>query len=344
MTTLVLYCSCATSVISNTEVGATDEPIYASDFWNTVQVLPLVENSTEVLGSVSKVRYNDSLYFLLNDRQNLLEIFNKEGVYTNVLNRQGNAKNEYITVSDFDVSNDSIYMLCFPNKLLIADLSCNIQKAVKLKDNFTRIAWYKGSLYLYEQQERGVYILKNGKFEKIHSDGEMPGCLHHNNEVFFKVGNKLLFYPEGGDTMYSIEGNLVQDLFCLDYPNKNRIFKIMSSKNGYDNLEVKEKINLSPPNLHSIIDTPDYWIVSYTFEGIVRACSINKESLSVSKDGYWCFSSYPMLSTSDGAITCQFVTDKKLPVDTNKMKINIKYISRPIQKDGQLCLINYKNE
>ncbi len=323
-------------------IGESDEPIEINDYWNKAQVIPLAEDSVDVLGGVSKIKYSNGSYFVLNSEGTIIKQYDETGQCLLTINRQGNAHDEYLQILDFDVSDDSIYMSCFPNKILVADMAGKILNVMDTELGIADLACYEGNLYGYLSGERGVYVYDNGHWENVLVEGNLPACPHSPSMiVFHKTDGKLYCIPEGGDRMYVINGKKAETLFTMDYPDKEKISARMKEDRMLEGLE---RSSLVPVAVTSFVSTNDSYIMTYTFQSLVRGCEIDKKALSLKKDGWWhvAASPTPRSAYPNGSLAVEFMSQDDMPIDTTAIHVN--YTSKPNLDDGQLAIIKYLND
>ncbi len=349
MKSLLLFCVCAISLFNSCTseipinklivLGESDVQMEIIDYWKNATVITLIEDTTDVLGGVSQIRYKNGKYFVLNSEGTIIKQFDEAGQCLSIVNSQGNAHNEYISIGDFDVTDDSIYMCCYPNKILVADMSGKIKNVIDLDLELAGIACNDEYLYVYTQQDRGLYVYDNGTWENIFAEGNLPACPHDMN-VFFKTDDELFYFPEGGDKMYEIDGKDARPLFTIDYPDKQKINERLKENKRLKGLEIAR---FAPLEVNSFVSTKDLYIMTYTYKAIARGCAIDKKELSLKQDGWWCgFMPNPVASSSDGCLASEFISRDDTPFDTTSIDIN--YKSTPNLDDGQLTIVKYLNK
>lgn len=319
-------------------IGKSEEQMEIKDYWNKAQVIPLIEDSVDVLGDVSKIRYGNGTYFVLNGKKTIIKQYNAAGRCLSTINSQGNAHNEYLQIIDFDVTDDSVYISCYPNKILVADMTGKIKNVINTDLMIADLACYKEKLYGYVQNDRGVYVYENEMWENIFTAGNLPACPHSPNmNVFHKTDGKLYCITEGGDKMYEIKDKTASCLFTMNYPDKEEINARMKENRPLEGLE---RVKSVPIAVTSFVSTKDCYVMTYTCEALVRGCVIDKSTLSLKKDGWWYGTSpTPMTSSPEGSLAAKFISQDDMPIDTTNIKIS--YTSKPNWSDGQLAIIKY---
>lgn len=321
------------------EIGESEDSVNAANYWKYIQIIPLNEDSTNILGQVSQIRCN-SKYYVLSNEIGRISVFDLEGNSVTTFNRHGNAHNEYLSILDFDVTEDSIYILCVPNsKIIVSDMKGKFHRVIDTDKNFTRLACYDGNLYGYTPGDRALYVCNDDNWVQIVSDGELPSCPRLPVSLFYKTDGKLFYFPEGGDKMYEVDNDKAAVLFTIDYPDKDKIEARMKEDRMYD---FEDKIKLSPPHVYSFVSTNESYIMIYS-SFVFYACIIDKENCTLQKNGGWLYYfPMPKVSAADGCLAAEFISKDDMPIDTTQIKVS--YTREPDWENGQLAIIKYLND
>jgi hypothetical protein len=86
-----------------------------SKFVENIKVIKLQMDKNHIIGQILKVQiYNDNIY-ILDQRSNMLFIYDMTGNFVNTLNKIGQGPDEYLRIIDFDVNENGIYIVDFPS-------------------------------------------------------------------------------------------------------------------------------------------------------------------------------------------------------------------------------------
>ena len=329
---LVFSCAQDTPKDVMFSIGEADEQMEIKDYWDKAQVIPIIEDSIGVMGGISKIRYINDTYFVLSSEGTTIKRYDESGRCLLTINKQGNAHDEYLQILDFDVTDDSVYLSCYPNKILVSDMTGKIKNIMDTELGIVDLACYEGKLYGYTQNERSVYVCENGNWESLFTEGDLPACPQSPSmNVFHKTDGKLFCITKGGDMMYAIDGKTAKPLFTMDYPDKEKINARMKESRILEGLE---RAQLVPIAVTSFVSTEDCYIMTYTFQAIVRGCAIVKKTLSLKKDGWWYGRTpKPQASYPDGSLAVEFISQDDMPIDTTSIHVN--YTRKPNWNEGQ---------
>lgn len=111
---LLAFWSCSTTSDITTSLINVNEDYPESEFFSSYTYVKL-QPSNPMITEISDIRMsNDRIY--VTDKTSKLFVFSKEGKFLNVLDKRGHGSNEYVEITDFDIKNDTIYVLSRPQK------------------------------------------------------------------------------------------------------------------------------------------------------------------------------------------------------------------------------------
>lgn len=329
--------ACSPTTLVGENIGVTETPMRIGDYYSQSNIIPLEEDSSMVLGGASIIHYNKGLYYLLDDKYEQIISFDELGKPIDRFLKKGNASDEYIRILDFDVEDNHVYVLCYPNKILELDNRLNFIKKIDVPKGSTRIALREKQLYTYCGSDRSISTLNRGRWEKLLEEGYLPACPKVGSPVFFKTKNKMYYCSEGGNNIYEISRKGINPFFSMEYQNRLEIEERLEKKKP---LAYEERISMSPPSIRSIIENTSSLLITYSFKGLYRACTIDLESKSIIQDGYW-EGKYPFPKTQigNGCFSTSFVSSEDIPIDSSYIKI--KYMN-DVQENGNLSIVKYQ--
>lgn len=124
----------STSNIS-TEFINVDEDYPEREFFASYTAVPL-KQSSPMISEISDIRMSGNKFFI-SDKASRLFIFSGKGEFLNVLDKKGHGPNEYVKISDFDVKNDTIYILSRPQKkIYLYSMDGNHVETIELNDYY----------------------------------------------------------------------------------------------------------------------------------------------------------------------------------------------------------------
>ena len=75
-----------------------------NDLYSKVELIPLETNSKSIIKEVSKIVYFEKTYFILDEDQNAVLMFDSVGKFLNKIQNTGNGPGEYSLLYDFDIN------------------------------------------------------------------------------------------------------------------------------------------------------------------------------------------------------------------------------------------------
>lgn len=104
------------------------------DIFSKIEIIPLETNDTCLIGDIDKLILHDSLFYLLDTKQNSVSIFNQEGKFIQNIKRIGRGPGEYLYVYDFTINeyDHTIELLDPFGKLIIFNLDGTHKESIRL--------------------------------------------------------------------------------------------------------------------------------------------------------------------------------------------------------------------
>lgn len=131
----LLLCSCSTTSVISTDYINVNEDYPESDFFSSYIYIRL-KASSPMISEISDIRMSDDKVFV-SDKTSKLFVFSTQGDYINTLDRRGHGSNEYVKISDFDINNDTIYILSRPQKkIFVYSINGNHIETYELNDYY----------------------------------------------------------------------------------------------------------------------------------------------------------------------------------------------------------------
>ena len=106
-----------------------------------VRFVPLEAKGDESYFKVksSMVFDNGRMIFVIDQNKDRILLFGQNGKFLDIINRKGEGPEEYISLHDFCITNDLIYVLDINRKIQIYDFNGNFQKTIPLQDGGNQI-------------------------------------------------------------------------------------------------------------------------------------------------------------------------------------------------------------
>lgn len=89
-----------------------------SNYFKTITFLPLETNEESTIGSIKKLKIINNRIYIFDNIGNSILVFNTRGQFEKKISTVGSGPDEYISISDFDVENDNLYIMDISGKIL----------------------------------------------------------------------------------------------------------------------------------------------------------------------------------------------------------------------------------
>jgi hypothetical protein len=106
---LTVSCGKAVKIEKNYPVLHVDlnkAPSPLSEIFDRIELIPLETNDLSLIKSISKLKYSDGKFYILDEAQFILFIFDEHGKYLNRIAKRGQGPGEYTLIYDFLVNKD----------------------------------------------------------------------------------------------------------------------------------------------------------------------------------------------------------------------------------------------
>lgn len=140
------------------------------DIFSKIDIIPLETNDSSLIKQITKVIVKDNRFYIL-DETNQILTFSADGKFLFRINHRGEGPTDYISISDFNVFNDSLFLLSnLDNKMHIYDSNGNFGRKFSLPsitgayDSFLNINKDTLAFWTYDYQNRlKIYSMSANK-------------------------------------------------------------------------------------------------------------------------------------------------------------------------------------
>ena len=109
-------------------------------------IIKLDTTNNSIIGNIAQLRVYNEYVYILDDVGKVIWIYDLNGNYVSKISAKGKAKNEYIDIQDFCVSDNNIYVLDnFAMKLLIFNNNGFCIKTLDIKNYWANSLFAEGS-------------------------------------------------------------------------------------------------------------------------------------------------------------------------------------------------------
>lgn len=279
---LFLFIGCNTSVGPKSDLTTilvdktrNDESGEFNSFFKFSHYVPLKVNDSALISKIRKIKIYEDIIYILDEKYNKIIAFDSLGNYIRQYNHLGQGPGEYSGLRDFDIQNDTLYLLSkFSPTVLKYGLSDDkfygediVQKSIGIKVLPDRSYALNLGLGRADNEKSKSYnsyavyhsdslVYKNIPFNKhllghIYSFGE-----GHN--TFYNYSDSIFTYFPFNDTVYVVnpEKGTLKPYLSVSL-NKKKIEPDMSKE------EVEQLMKELTPSIFSLYKWDDYMCCSF---------------------------------------------------------------------------------
>ncbi len=339
--TLMVICACTSKTPGkySEKLGSTSDVVHFNEMVDSVVLIRVQEDSTTVLGTISKIEVGDGDFYALNQQHNTIVRIDSLGNCQSQLRNIGKSKTEYIRIDDFSIDNELgiLALLCDFTKVIYYDLNFNLLKVDILDVPLYRICLWEGNLYGYTTEDNSIVRIDNHRVQKIIETDKIPFWIYSQTPVFHKTGGKLLATLECDNKIYEINNNKTKGILTFTYDNYEEIRqKYMNPPKSHTKTSLYEE---TPLRVQYLTLKNDKLLMIYSKDMLVRIAVFNFKNKSIVRDGIFIGSPSPLWNTSNASLAFSFETGNSLPVDSSYIH---KIIEMNNYKDIGPIIIKYK--
>ncbi|HTO16511.1 MAG TPA: 6-bladed beta-propeller [Edaphocola sp.] len=220
-----------------------NEELLLSNFVDSITFIKLETNNNEIISNITKVQlFNDKIFILDRDRNSIF-VFDKNGSFIEKVQNIGRGPGEYLQLVDFEINNQGIFLLDYPNNILHYNFQLEYLQNINLMELYTfTFNYYKDMFWVCNEagsqnelfhfssvNQKGITrntFIKKDFLEKEYS--------WHLGSEFNKQDSILYLSPLFDNRIYIANGEEIEIAYTINFgnhsfPNNQNIF----SKNIY---------------------------------------------------------------------------------------------------------------
>lgn len=195
-----------------------DHKVFLSEIASRIEYIPLETNKNVLIHSIDKLEMSDTLFYLLDKKNDVIWCFNRNGKYERRISHKGHGPGEYIEIEDFILFKNQYILILDRNlrKIFFFDLNGKFVRELKLNNVPTQfevtpnnnILIYTLGLDMAMKGSKGdvgynLFLLdEDGKIkEKFFKSDEITDNLMGIN-VFSRYRDRIWFHYAVNDTIY----------------------------------------------------------------------------------------------------------------------------------------------
>lgn len=296
---MILLTGCTTNKVNEkaaqiVKMDFTKEPqsIWETNLIRDVEILNLNSNDV-IFGEISKiVRHGNRIYLMDNSQTNSVIIYDTDGNYINVIDKQGRGPEEYIQLFDMFVNQDDSTLDIISRidkKMLKYDLDGKKLKCIeKLPKAFGRFEkmkdGYVGYMNNYSEDKKrpfNIWTLSKSlklmnSFCEINPTWESRDF--KNGSVFSFYKNSVYFIVPMDFNIYSINNDSISVPYAFDLGGI-ALPKELISAEQYDKFmqDINNRNNYIE-RIHYFQETNNFLVASVLYRGQILLCVYNKRT------------------------------------------------------------------
>lgn len=313
----VLY-SCQMNQRESDEVQKIDIPIGSSthvlklsEFADDVECIPLETNDSTILDKIIRI-IDEGDYLCVADKHSLYK-FDKLGKVCGKITKEGIGPNEYIQISDFQVTTGgSVWILSRNNKCLyhfewdgtlIHKIELNFWTSkIYLVDDNTMLLYIGNEKDMNNSHQVKLLDLKSAHIKRnyLPVDDKKSSYMHvMSDNYFYRENDSIYFFQVFCDTVYSITKDTIAPEYFYNLADKNipKSFFSVEYKNVMDFFQHLSKERYAY-GINFFLKSLNYSLMSYYYDGecYLSVISNNKGSSKIGNQisADLVFSNYPI--------------------------------------------------
>lgn len=216
-----------------------NEPLLLSSIVDSISFIKLETKNNEIISSPTKVQLFKNKIYILDRERNSIFIFNKSGDYLQKIQNTGKGPGEYLQLVDFEINNQGIYLLDYPNNIIHYDFDFKYLQKIELKNSYSfSFSHFNGLFWI--SNEKGSEK-ENFHISAVNQHGETKATFikkdflkkefhWHLGSEFNKHDSILYFSPLFDNRIYRTNGEEIQKAYTIDFgqysfPHDQNIFK-----------------------------------------------------------------------------------------------------------------------
>ena len=287
---IFLLFSCGSNQLSKSNEGerldfknTISESMKLSLIVDSVELVPLETKDDFLISGITKMRYADGKFFILDRNQKSIFVFDKKGKPVFKINNYGKGPNEYLNIRGFDINEKTKQLVfkTFPNRLYYYDFDGKLIKEENIDIDAFDIAISDDALifdtgYLTNifENERLKYWFLVKSISDNQYKGYKPFIFEEMGDVrrtyqqcryLIHNGDEVLFFEPFSNIVYSILGDKVSVKYFFDFGDKNIPDDFFSQYNDFEKSLARLDDGCYNYAFNSLWENNDYLSFNYEY-------------------------------------------------------------------------------
>ena len=200
-----------------------------STFIQTYDIIRLASSDSILTGEISDIEFYNDHIFILDKKNNNLQIFNLKGEFIRQLSKTGRGPGEYLYLNDIEVNSQGIYLLDYSQqKIILYDFELHFQKEFHFPFYVSEFRCINDNIIIYsekngEKEDYQFYLTDNNGQTR---NKYLPRNINQGNNtfvssnIFTRNDNRFILSPRYGNTLYTLKDTTLLPLYTLDFKDK----------------------------------------------------------------------------------------------------------------------------
>lgn len=203
--------------------------IPADTLFRSANYIPLETTDSSLLSEISKIIiYNDN-YYILDRPYKSLFVFDINGKFVRKLSKIGRGPDEYLSLEDFDILNDTLYVLSsISQKIMIFDLTLHPINEIKTGTFCTNISVVKNRIFVFNNfladDLKNFYAINKANYNIVEKFVDFPKekrGVSKTISIFTRYNNELYNILPYDYYIYQIDGTSLLPKLAIDFGEKH---------------------------------------------------------------------------------------------------------------------------
>ncbi len=243
----------------NISISLENNPKICPDsVFSSVTYIPLETSEQSLVGEIDKIQLVDNVFYILDKQQNTILLFNSKGIFLRKLSKMGGGPGEYVSIEDFFVKNEQLYVLSSANqKIVVYDRSLKFVRELLIDTYAANLICTNTDIYIYtnffsvDLKNVFVFDLQSGKLKNKYADfGREQLGVGYRRTVFSTDSESIfMFYPYDY-SIYRLTENTESVWMKIDFGSENMY------PSEFGKYTEKEKKDFIKAKYNSLYDRP----------------------------------------------------------------------------------------
>ncbi len=245
------------------DLASFEKQLPSSSLISKVELIPLETLNKSVIGRPGSIVVTENMIFVVDNSRNLVVVFDSEGNFVETIDQIGEGRGEYLHLVDivFNSYSGRLELLDSHGKLLAYDLNDGLLEVANVPEltRVHRVGIVDQDIIVfyakYEDRLLHFYSRRRGKIvaDALQVSFEMRNVRLDNTTKFYKRGEKLYFLDVYENSLYKLNGLLMDGQYCFNFGANN--FSISQVPNQVEDdplsfIKIREELNITFPIMY----------------------------------------------------------------------------------------------